>query len=295
VKRALWSAAAVFLAAIIVAAAYLAANARPASQHAFFTSIGPTTEVIAHRGGAALRPENTMAAFDNAAKLGVDVLEMDVRLTADGELVVIHDATVDRTTEGNGLVAAMSLAQVQALDAGYRFGADSITFPFRRQDIRIPALKEVFAAHGPMRMVVEMKSYGEPTAAALCALIRTAGMTLKVLAASFDAATVQAFRRACPEVATAMTSIEARAFVIPAFAYLEGLTSPETPALIVPDRLRSLEVVTARTIGAAQSRALRMYVWTINEEARMRELLAMRIDGIMTDRPDRLLALRGSR
>ena len=277
-------------------AAYFFATAKPAPPHSFFSAKKRATEVIAHRGGAALRPENTLVAFDHAARLGADILEMDIRLTADGELVVIHDATVERTTNGSGAVAGMSLRGLQSLDAGYWFSADSgKSFPYRGQGLRIPALKEVFATQGNMRLVLEIKSPGEPAATALCTLIRGAGMASKALVATFDVATIEHFRRACPEVATALAAAEARSFVVAAFLYLAGATRPAAPALLIPDRLGRFEIASDRLIATARGRGLKVQVWAVNDEARMRELIAARVDGIMTDRPDLLLASRARR
>lgn len=272
---------------------YVINTARPAPTHVFFTAKKRGTEVIAHRGGSGLRPENTLAAFDHAVKLGVDLLEMDVRLTADGELAVIHDASVDRTTNGSGAVSGMPLRELQGLDAGYHFSADNgVSFPYRGRGVRIPALKEVFAVHGAMRMVVEMKSSGETTARALCDLLRAAGMTQKILVAAFDVATLEHFRGACAEVATAMSASEARGFVFASWAFLSRATSPAAPALLLPDRIGPVEIAGGGLISAARARGLKMQVWTVNDEQRMRELLAARIDGIMTDHPDKLLAAR---
>ena len=100
--------------------------------------------VIAHRGGKGLWPENSLFAFERASALGVDMLEMDLHLSSDGELVVIHNPTLDRTTNGDGPVAARSLAQLQALDAGYRWSADGgQSHPYRGQGVRIPTFTEV--------------------------------------------------------------------------------------------------------------------------------------------------------
>lgn len=272
---------------------YVISTARPAPTHVFFAAKKRVTEVIAHRGGAGLRPENTLEAFDHAVKLGVDLLEMDVRLTSDGELVVIHDAQVDRTTNGSGAVAGMTLREVQGLDAAHHFTADAgASFPYRGRGVRIPALKEVFAVHGAMRMVVEMKSTGEPTARALCDALRAAGMVQKVLVAAFDVTTLEHFRGTCGEVATAMSAGEARGFVFASWAFLSRAASPVAPALLLPDRIGGLQIASGGVIAAARARGLKMQVWTVNDEERMRELLAARIDGIMTDHPDRLLEAR---
>jgi len=259
----------------------------PQPGHPFFRDEKPGVQVIAHRGGAGLRPENTLAAFLHAAQLGADVLEMDVRLTADAAIVVIHDATVDRTTDGSGAVAGLTLERLRALDAGYRWSADGgKTFPYRGRGLRVPALEEVFERVPAARMVVEMKQFAPPSAAALCALIRRAGMQRKVLVASFANDALRAFRDACPEVATSMSAFEARLFVM-----LRGFYAPAAVALQVPDRMRETVLVTPELLATARGRNLKLHAWTVNDDARLRELVRLGVDGIMTDRPDLLLAI----
>ena len=106
--------------------------------------------VIAHQGGNLVRPDNTMMAFEYAVELGVDVLEMDIHSSADGELVVIHDDTVDRTTDGNGRVNDLTLAELKSFDAAYDWSIDNgATYPYRGQGVTIPALEEVLKRSPP--------------------------------------------------------------------------------------------------------------------------------------------------
>ena len=172
--------------------------AQPAADQPFFSS--DEVLVMAHRGGRRLWPENTLYAFQHAAELGVDVLEMDVHSTQDGALVVIHDDTVDRTTNGVGEVQTFSLAELQALDAGYQWSNDDgATYPFRGQSIQIPTLEQVFQALPGYPMNIEIKQREPDITGPVCDLIRQYEMTEKVLIASFDTATIQAFREVCPE------------------------------------------------------------------------------------------------
>ncbi len=113
------------------------------ADHVFFDSSEPWA--IAHQGGRGLWPENTLYAFDHAKDLGVDVLEMDLRATFDGEIVVMHDATIDATTEGSGRVDEMSLAEIRELDAGYRFKDASGAFPHRGAGLTVPTIEEVLS------------------------------------------------------------------------------------------------------------------------------------------------------
>jgi glycerophosphoryl diester phosphodiesterase len=277
---------ALLLAAGAAAYALLALLGAPRSPHPYFEA-ERGTQVIAHRGGAGLRPENTLAAFQHAAELGAEIVEMDARVAADGAIVVIHDATVDRTTDGIGPVAALTLAELRRLDAGYRWSPDGgRSFPYRGRGLRVPALEEVLERVPSVRMVVEMKQFEPPSAAALCALVRRSGMQRKVLVASFAAGALRAFRGACPEVATSMSAFEARLFVT-----LRGLYTPAAAALQLPDRMGDTVLVTPEMIALARGHNVKVHAWTVNDEARLRELVHLGIDGIMTDRPDRLLAL----
>ncbi|NNL64689.1 MAG: glycerophosphodiester phosphodiesterase, partial [Myxococcales bacterium] len=130
--------------------------------HPFFAGSAGALQVVAHRGGMAEGPENTIEAFRRALASGADVIEMDVRASADGELVVIHDASVDRTTDGSGRVDAMPLSALRSLDAAYRFSPDGAATPLRGRGVRIPTLAEVLEALPSARVLAEMKS-AEPS------------------------------------------------------------------------------------------------------------------------------------
>jgi glycerophosphoryl diester phosphodiesterase len=268
--------------------------AKPAPQRAFFAAEERGTQVIAHRGGAQLRPENTLEAFAHAAALGADVLEMDVRATADGAIVVIHDATLERTTDGRGAVAALTLAQLRELDAGYRWTADGgRTYPFRGRQVRVPGLAEVFERFPQARMNIEIKPAEPAFAGSLCASIRRSRRAHYVLVASMSEQALEAFRDACPEVATSMGPGEARWFLFAHLARLTAATSPRAAALQIPYRLGERVLPSAALVAAARGRNLRLHAWTVNDEERLRQLIAMGVDGIITDRPDLLLRLLG--
>jgi glycerophosphoryl diester phosphodiesterase len=267
--------------------------ARPAPAHPFFALERPGVQVIAHRGGAGLRPEETLEAYDHAARLGADILEIDARATADGAIVCLHDATVDRTTDGSGAVATLTLAELRRLDAGYRWTQDGgRTFPYRGKGLQVPTLEEVLKRHARSRMVIEMKVRTPDFARSLCSLARDAGMAQRVLVASFDYATLDAFRQSCPDVATSMSQREAQIFWLLGKLRLAAASSPDAVALQVPERFGGVEVLAPALIAAARGRNLRVHAWTINDEEAMRRLISLGVDGIMTDRPDRLVLLR---
>lgn len=280
------------LAAVLLASLLL--TARPAADRPFFAGDAPAVQVIAHRGGARLRPENTLVAFDHALALGADMLEMDARATADGVLVVLHDATLERTTDGQGRVDALGLNALKALDAGYRWSPDAgRSTPYRGKGIRVPTLAEVFARFPHTRMVVEIKPADAALAASMCGVIRRSGMTQRVLVASMHDAVLDAFRAACPDVVTSMGPGEARLFYFASLVRLSAAFSPAAQALQIPYAFGERVLVSAELVAAARARNLKLHVWTVNDEARMRRLLEIGVDGVMTDRPDLLLRLLG--
>ncbi|MCC7265230.1 MAG: glycerophosphodiester phosphodiesterase, partial [Candidatus Latescibacteria bacterium] len=196
----------------------------------------PEFLVIAHRGGRGLGPESTLPLFRQAVDLGVDVLEFDVRQSADGVLILLHDETVDRTTEGSGRADQLTLAQLKALDAGYRWTPDGQTFPCRGQGYTIPTLEEVFRAFPQQHYVIEIKPDEAQVARALGAAIRDKGMAQRVMVASFHGGALEAFRAACPEVATSASSGEATGYVLLQKLGLDGFCTPIFAALQLPER-----------------------------------------------------------
>ena len=250
--------------------------------------------VFAHRGGGGLFPENTLEAFDYSAKMGVDFLELDVHSTADGKLVVMHDASVDRTTDGKGKVSNLTLDQLKKLDAGYAFSNDGgKTFPFRGKGITIPTLHEIFNAFPHIKFNIEPKQAFPSITKPMCEMIREHKMTDKVIVGSFRQTAINEFRYFCPEVATSGTPAEVSEFLA---MYKTGIAASYTPpmqALQVPVNAGFLNVVSKDFIEAAHRQNLQVHVWTINNPEEMRRLIEMNVDGIMTDYPDRLLEIVG--
>lgn len=266
--------------------------ARPAPEHPFFASLEKRPLVITHRGGAGLWPENTLVGFHAASEMGVDILEMDIHSTLDGVLVVIHDETVERTTGGSGDIAAMTLEQVKQLDAGFSWTSDDgLSFPFRGQGLEVPTLEEVFNELPGVHMNIEIKQAEFSIVEPFCDLIREHGMQERVLVASFDAGVLADFRRACPEVATSASGSEVRVLYILSQARLGSFYLPPAQVLQVPEYSGSTYVLNARLVKAAQAKNVQVHAWTINEVTDMRRLVQAGLDGLITDYPDRLLAL----
>ncbi len=274
----------------LYALAVLLAALRPSGSlppHPYFA--GSDFLVIAHRGGRALGPEHTLKTFRRAVDVGVDVLEMDVRLSADGALVLHHSRSIDRTTDGSGRVDSLTLAQLQALDAGYRWQDESRTYPFRGQGYRLATLAEVFEAFPDQRMLIEIKPSDPGVAVALCGSVRDAGMQDKVTVASFHTDIQSAFRAACPDVLTSPAVGDMIAYELCHLLRLDGLYAPDFELFQVPERVGSLTLVDERFITVARQRNLPVQVWTVNEEEDMERLIDLGVDGIVTDHPLRLL------
>lgn len=255
----------------------------PRPGHAFFAG---APQLIAHRGGAGLAPENTMAAFRQAVESwDADILEMDVRLTADGRVVVIHDETVDRTTDGTGRLSDMTWARARELDAGFHFTGPRGERPCRGTGVRLPLFEEVLDAFPGVRIVVEPKA---PEAAApLVRAIRAAGAEERVLVgAEFEATRVGARGYAGPWGASRRQV--APFWVLHHIGLAGRWYAPAADGFQLPERSGSIRVVTPRLLRAARAANMPVYVWTVNDPADMRRLLDWGADGIMTDRPDLL-------
>jgi len=261
-----------------------------------FMTVGPRPDhpalanpplLFAHRGGADLWPENTLLAFHNAAALGVDVLELDVHLTADDNLVVIHDDTVDRTTNGSGKVREMTVAELKKLDAGYNFTPDDgATYPYRGQGVSIPTLDEVLNTFPTYRVNIEIKDDDLRASERLSEIISEHNAEERVIVASFHKEPLAHFRKLQPQVATSASTDEIRNFYILSLLHLGRFHRPHADAYQVPVSKGSARFDTPRFIESAHKMNQQVHFWTINDTAEMRRLLALGADGIITDRPD---------
>lgn len=279
---------------LAIALSALALTSKPAQPAAVLSSFSNQPLVIAHRGGKGLWPENSLFAFERAAVLGVDMLEMDVHLSSDGELVVIHDRTLDRTTDGQGPVAAHSLEQLQALDAGYRWSADGgQSYPYRGQGVRIPRFIEVLERFPEQAKVIEIKVPDVGLEAQLCAALTAHKQLDRVIVGSFYDRSLQLFREQCPDVATSAGPGSVRLLVALNWLGLANLLSPSYQALQIPEAHDGLQVASPSLLKNAQKRGLNVQLWTINEQPDMRRLLDLGAHALITDYPDRALQVLG--
>jgi glycerophosphoryl diester phosphodiesterase len=283
--------------------ASLSLSAQPAALYDNMTNVpGPSLDsgysarqrplVLAHRGGAGLWPENTMYAFERAVQMGVDVLEIDIHATAEGELVIIHDPTVDRTTGGMGEVKSLGLVDVRGLDAGYRWSSDGgKSFPFRGQGIRVPTLREAFAAFPDTRFNIDIKQDQPSVASSFCELIHNSRMEDRVMVASFKQEVLDEFRSRCGGVATSASVADVQTFLARETAAANAQSNHVPGVLQVPEYSGGRQLLTRELVDSAHRHGVEVHAWTINDEASMARMLDLGVDGIITDFPDKLLAL----
>jgi glycerophosphoryl diester phosphodiesterase len=254
----------------------------------------PRPLVIAHQGGDGLWPGDTLYAYQHAADLGADVLEMDVHMTKDGTLVLSHDETVDRTTDGTGLIEDLTLDEIKALDAGCDWTADEgATHPYRGQGITISTLEEIFEAFPAKRMLMEIKKVSRPIDQSLCKLIQKYDMQDKVIVASFDDEALDHFRQVCPGIATSGARNEVKTFVLLSKVGLGFLVSPRFQSLQVPAESSGITIMTPAFVRAAHRRNLHVEPWTIDDPQQLQDYIDWGVDGIITDRPDVMLEILG--
>jgi glycerophosphoryl diester phosphodiesterase len=240
--------------------------------------------VFAHRGGAALRPENTLVAFDHGLELQADGLELDVQLSKDREVVVIHDSSLERTTNGRGPVAGHTWAELATLDAGHGFEVDG-RYPFRGGGVRVPLLRDVLTRYPRVPIILELKGVNPALARAAVDIARAAGALGRVCFGSFEDATIRAARACGSDVVTSAAREEIRRA---RWAAWMGLSPRRLPfqAFQVPERLNDYHIATKRFIRAAIRRDIAVQVWTVNDVDSMTRLLSWGVQALITDRPD---------
>jgi glycerophosphoryl diester phosphodiesterase len=256
---------------------------------AFFQRGRP--RVFAHRGGSALAPENTLAAFEHGLRVGADGLELDVHLSADGVPVVVHDPTLDRTTNATGPVAARTAAELARVDAGWRFAGPRGDFPFRGQGLGIPALRDVLVRFRGVPIIIEMKIDSEAMAMRVADDIVAAGADGHVCAAGYGGTSAAAVRRALPQVAASATHAEVRLAVYRSWGGWP-VRRPPFGGYQVPEYAGRIRIVSPRFIRHAHAAGLEVQVWTIDAEDDMERLLGWGADALISNRPDLAVTVR---
>ena len=244
----------------------------------------PQPVIFAHRGASAHAPENTLAAFELALEQGADAIELDAKLSADGQVVVIHDATVDRTTGAHGRVKDMSLAELRALRAGSFLSSHFSTE-------KIPMLEEVFEAVGKRLLInVELTNYNTPRdhlVESVCMLVKKFNLQKHVLFSSFYGLNLSKARSYLAEVPCGLLAFKG----LPgAWARSFGFAFGKYTAL-----QPHLADVTREQIQRVHRLKGRVHVWTVNPEADIRRLFGWGVDGIFTDDPQLAVRVRGEK
>ena len=247
--------------------------------------------VVGHRGNRAHAPENTLESLQEAVALGVDAVEFDLRVSCDGALVVMHDETLDRTTDGSGPVALASLADLRRLDAGARFTADGgRSFPWRGRGVRVPTFDETIESlPRELPCIIELK-----TAAAtepLRAAVRRHGIAHRIIVAGFDPAATRPLRGA--GFALGACTPDVARLLLPAL--LRRRVAPQLfQALCIPPRWHGVPLPLAALARALRGSGTVIHVWTVNDPAMALRLWGDGVQGILSDDPQSILAARRS-
>lgn len=258
-----------------------------------------TPQIFAHRGASAVAPENTLPAFEKALDLGADGIELDVQATADGELVVLHDFSLERSTSGVGLLRNHTLAQLAGIDAGIRFSQSFANTP-------IPTLEQVFDLVGDRCIVnVEIKNMdwdGGPEAGPLAHMIKQRGLYRQVIVSSFNPLSLRKVRRLDPSIRLgflyfaqpphsngAKESLLKRIRPLPLKLLFLHLTRPWFTRVIAPEALHPyFAAIDSQLVEAARARGQLVNAWTVNDGREARRLARLGVDAIITDVPDEI-------
>lgn len=254
----------------------------------------PRPMILGHRGAAGVAPENTLFAFARGLALGAQIVESDVHVTRDGVPMLIHDPQVDRTTDGRGLLASLDLAAVQQLDAGHRFASeDGASFPFRGQGLRVPTLRETFDAHPDVRFNLEIKAAGREFIRRVVELVLEFEREDRTLLVAGEDAIQRELRAVLAETGARPALGASLSDILDVVRAASEGRAPTTDsmALQIPAEFAGKPLVTRELVEHCHRHDLLVHVWTINEPSEMHRLLDLGVDGLVTDRPDRMAEL----
>jgi glycerophosphoryl diester phosphodiesterase len=264
---------------------------RPSLDSDFFSA--PRPRIFAHRGSAGTRPENTMVSFRAAFDLGARYLETDVHMTRDGEIVVSHDPDLAGCCGGTGLIKDADYADIAEADAGYAFTLDGKEFPFRGKGHRIPRLIELLTTFPDAFFNIDLKPEDVSLTEAVLRVIDAAKMRRRVLLTSEHQNRLDEVRAMASGIPTSFGYLEIAAFM-QALASRDVTYEPKGDALQIPPEYYSWKLATAETVAMAHRYGLEVHIWTLNDEPSMRAMLALGVDGIMSDFPALALKVAAS-
>jgi glycerophosphoryl diester phosphodiesterase len=241
--------------------------------------------VFGHRGGAKIGPENTMTAFDRGWAAGADGFECDVRLSADGVPVVIHDPTLDRTTNHTGPVSALSAEALQQLDATCRFQPADAAYAVTRVD-GVPTLESVLQRFPEARVIIELKEPTDALARGVVETVRQLAAEPRVCVGSFHAPVLTHVRTIAPLIATSASLPEAKRTLVRSWMPWWRRRRAAYHAFQVPEWSGRLRVVRPAFVRQAHREGAAVQVWTVDSPADVHRLLDCGVDGVISDRPD---------
>ena len=221
-----------------------------------------------------------MESFRQALAAGAECIEMDVRLSADGVVVVMHDPTLDRTTDATGAVSALPVDQILAADAGARFTTDGLTFPYRGRGIRVPTFEEVLRDLGDVPLLIEVKT--SRASAETRRLIEHYGAVRRCLVEAFDARALEPFRGSAIPIGASSADVRGLLHRVVTRRRVQSLPYS---VMCIPPRLRGFRVPIASLVSVTQPAGCLVHVWTINDPAAARRLWNVGVHGIVSDDP----------
>ncbi len=250
------------------------------------------TKVAAHRGGKALFPENTLYAYQKAvAQWHNCLLEGDIQLTADNVAILMHDTTVDRTTNGQGSVKEKTLSELKTLDAGYKFTTDGgQTFPLRGKGITVPTLDEVLEAFPDHTFLFEVKPSTENISPIVEPIIKR-NMQDKVYLASVHPIVIDRIRKDYPQIKTCFTISDSFAFLSALRSENWGNYTPPAQMLAINEKMENSFNITSDEIKKIKEKGIQILVFTVNNPENIKKLVSSEVNWILTDYPDRVAQL----
>jgi glycerophosphoryl diester phosphodiesterase len=261
---------------------------RPTIDSDFFSL--PPLRAFGHRGSGGTHPENTLPSFQAAVDAGASYLETDVHMTRDGEIVISHDDNLERTCAMPGRIREMTYAEIATADAAFSYSPDGAGFPFRGKGIRVPRLGEVLSTFRKHRFNIDIKPDQAGIVGPALKVIEAAGMRRMVLLASEHQERLNEIRALAPAIPTSFGYHEVAGFLAEMASGSGDYTAPGE-ALQIPPEYYSWKLATPQTVEVARRFGVEVHVWTINDEAEMRSMVEVGVQGIMSDFPARLLSV----
>lgn len=259
--------------------------------------LNPMPRVVAHRGDSKHFPENTLPAFLSAVKMGIDVVETDVHITSDNIIVIWHDNTLERNTNGTGSIEEHTYHELLEYDAGYTFSKDGgKTFPFRGKGIKLCTLEDALVKCPNQRFNIDLKTKQSGIVEEFVRIVRNHKAENRVCCASFHLTNLKSIRKIAPDILTSITTIEVLSLLLKQKFHIlpKILANGRKIIFQVPVGQYGIKIITPSFIKAMHNRNAIIMVWTINEEAEMRRLFELGVDAVMTDDPTTVIKVATS-